>query len=78
MFLRTEQTIQYFMRKGIKGQHHPYKRKKTLVIFKCDNCSEEFTRDKGRIDPKSLCCVLFTTEAAGDMQFVVLGGGGIN
>lgn len=55
MFLRTEQTIQYFMRKGIKGQHHPYKRKKTLVIFKCDNCSEEFTRDKGRIDPKRLC-----------------------
>ena len=24
-------------------------------IFKCDNCSEEFTRDKGRIDPKRLC-----------------------
>ena len=55
MFIRTEQTVQYFMRKGVKGEHHPYKRNKTLVYFKCDNCSEEFVRDKGRIDPKRLC-----------------------
>jgi len=54
MFLRTEQKIQYYLRKGKKGQHHPYKRKKTIVFFECDNCHEEFTRDKGQVDPKRL------------------------
>ena len=53
MFLRTEKKIQYYMRKGKHG-HHPYKRKKTLVFFECDNCHEEFTRDKGQVDPKRL------------------------
>ena len=54
MFLRTEQKVQYFMRKGKKGQQHPYKRKKTLCVFECDNCHAEFIRDKGQVDPKRL------------------------
>ena len=54
MFKRTERKIQYFLRKGKKGQHHTYKRKKTLVVFKCDDCHEEFIRDKGKVDPKRL------------------------
>ena len=54
MFLRTERKIQYFLRKGKKGLHHTYKRKKTLVVFKCDDCHEEFIRDKGKVDPKRL------------------------
>jgi hypothetical protein len=44
MFLRTEKKIQYYMRK----------RKKTIVFFECDNCHEEFSRDKGQVDPKRL------------------------
>ena len=54
MFKRTERKIQYFLRKGKKGQHHTYKRKKTLVVFQCDSCHEEFMRDKGKVDPKRL------------------------
>ena len=54
MFKRTERKIQYFLRKGKKGQHPTYKRKKTLVVFQCDNCHVEFQRDKGKVDPKRL------------------------
>ena len=54
MFKRTERKIQYFLRKGKKGQHLTYKRKKTLVVFQCDSCHEEFMRDKGKVDPKRL------------------------
>ena len=25
-----------------------------MVIFKCDDCAEEFIRDKGKVDPKRL------------------------
>ncbi len=27
---------------------------KTVIIFECDNCHEEFKRDKGQVDPKRL------------------------
>ena len=56
MFKRTERKIQYFLRKGKKGQHHTYKRKKTLVVFQCDSCHEEFMRDKGLTDDYTHVC----------------------
>ena len=47
MFLRTEQEVKYYMRRSKGGKHHTYKRMRTIVVFQCDDCKEEFKRDKG-------------------------------
>ena len=54
MFLRTEQEVKYYMRRSKGGKHHTYKRMRTVVVFQCDDCKEEFKRDKGKVDPKRL------------------------
>ena len=54
MFLRTEQEVKYYMRRSKGGKHHTYKRMRTIVVFQCDDCKEEFKRDKGKVDPKRL------------------------
>lgn len=46
------QTI--YKRPSKSGQIHTYVRKKTVLIFKCDNCGTEFKRNKGSMDPKRL------------------------
>lgn len=62
MFLRKEiQEIQY-VRVSKLGQEHAYSRKKTVAIFRCDNCDEIFSRDLKHIDHRRLsnnyfhCC----------------------
>jgi transcription elongation factor Elf1 len=62
MFLKTEtQDIQY-VRRSKCGHEHTYKRKKTIAVFRCDNCDQEFKRDLKHIDRKRLsnnyfhCC----------------------
>lgn len=54
MFLRLEYQETTHTRLSKKGLEHTYTRQKTLVVFRCDSCSEVFTRDKGKIDPKRL------------------------
>ena len=49
MFLRTEQEVKYYMRRSKGGKHHTYKRMRTIVVFQCDDCKEEFKRDKGKV-----------------------------
>lgn len=36
------------------GKKHSYYRHKTLVKFRCDNCNNEFVRERGKMDPKRL------------------------
>lgn len=54
MFLRTEYVENQYVRPSKLGLEHRYTRNKTIVVFRCDCCSIEFTREKGSIDPKRL------------------------
>ena len=42
------------MRSSKLGKQHTYSRKKTMCLFRCDNCDNEFTRERGDMDPKRL------------------------
>lgn len=62
MFLKKEiQEIQH-VRVSKLGREHIYYRKKTVAIFRCDNCDEMFSRDLKHIDHRRLsnnyfhCC----------------------
>lgn len=62
MFLKIETQENQYVRLSKCGHEHKYTRKKTIVIFRCDNCDTEFTRDLKQIDRKRLsnnyfhCC----------------------
>lgn len=62
MFLKTEIQENQYVRHSKSGQEHTYKRKKTLAVFRCDNCDTVFTRDLKHVDRKRLsnnffhCC----------------------
>jgi ribosomal protein L37AE/L43A len=62
MFLKTVIVEGQYIRVSKCGQEHAYKRKKTLAIFRCDNCDAIFERDLKHIDRKRLsnnyfhCC----------------------
>lgn len=62
MFLKTETEINNYERVSKNGTIHSYQRKKTLALFRCDNCDAEFKRDLKSIDRKRLsnnyfhCC----------------------
>lgn len=62
MFIRTETVETHHERQSKNGKAHSYKRKKTVVIFCCDNCDAEFNRDLKKVDRKRLsnsyfhCC----------------------
>ena len=45
MFLGTEQKISEHTRRSKLGNEHKYKREKTIVKLRCDNCDNVFTRD---------------------------------
>jgi hypothetical protein len=36
------------------GNVHSYFRNKRIVKLRCDNCDEQFTRERGSMDPKRL------------------------
>ena len=44
----------WHMRRSKLGKQHTYNRKKTMVLLRCDNCNEEFARERGHMDPKRL------------------------
>jgi ribosomal protein L37AE/L43A len=51
-----------YVRVSKLGIEHAYTRKRTVLIFACDNCGVEFRRLKGSMDPKRIsnnyfhCC----------------------
>lgn len=62
MFLKKKTITTEYERSSKTGLIHRYKRKKTVAIFRCDNCDEMFERDLKHIDVKRLsnnyfhCC----------------------
>ena len=54
MFLKTEIQESQYVRRSKCGHEHTYTRKKTVVVLRCDNCDEEFTRDLKYVDRKRL------------------------
>lgn len=54
MFLREFKQRNTYVRTSKTGQCHNYYREKTLAIFACDNCGNEFSRDLKHIDRKRL------------------------
>ena len=62
MFLKTETEINNYERVSKNGTAHSYQRKKTVALFRCDNCDSEFKRDLKSMDRKRLnnnyfhCC----------------------
>jgi hypothetical protein len=63
MFLKIETQENQYLRRSKCGLEHAFSRKKTLAVFRCDNCDEEFQRDLKHMDRKRLsnnyfhCCV---------------------
>jgi len=62
MFLETEIRENRYSRQSKSGLEHVYSRKKTVAIFRCDNCDNVFERDLKHVDRKRLsnnyfhCC----------------------
>ena len=62
MFLKTKIQENQYVRLSKCGKEHVYKRKKTIAVFRCDNCDSLFSRDLKHIDRKRLsnnyfhCC----------------------
>jgi hypothetical protein len=62
MFLMTETQETEYTRASKTGLEHQYVRRKTLAMFRCDNCDELFYRDLKHVDRKRLsnnyfhCC----------------------
>jgi hypothetical protein len=62
MFIKVETQENQYSRVSKHGIEHIYKRKKTLAVFRCDNCNSDFTRDLKHVDHKRLsnnyfhCC----------------------
>ena len=62
MFLKTETEKSEYTRTSKCGLQHTYKRFKTVAVFRCDNCNEEFKRPLKKIQQKRLsnnyfhCC----------------------
>jgi len=62
MFIGTEVEKNIYERTSKNGQVHSYERRKTLAVFRCDNCDIQFKRELKKIDRKRLsnnyfhCC----------------------
>lgn len=54
MFLNEYTVETKRKRKSKLGVEHEYCTKKTICVFRCDNCSIEFERERGSMDPKRL------------------------
>ena len=54
MFIKEYKVETRHTRLSKNGQEHAYKRSKTYVILRCDNCDSEFQRERGKMDPKRL------------------------
>jgi DNA-directed RNA polymerase subunit RPC12/RpoP len=50
MFLSTKKIVMHYVRKSRLGIEHPYSKIKTLVVLKCDGCSNTFEREQGKMN----------------------------
>lgn len=62
MFLKTKSQESQYVRISKLGTEHTYTRKKTLAVFRCDNCDKNFERELKKVSSKRLsnnyfhCC----------------------
>ena len=62
MFLKTETEVHEYKRPSKLGREHVYRRRKTMAVFRCDECQELFKRELKKIQKKRLsnnyfhCC----------------------
>lgn len=62
MFLKKKTVESKYVRTSKLGEEHEYRRRKTVALFRCDNCDEQFERDLKHMDSKRLsnnyfhCC----------------------
>ena len=54
MFLKKEIQQSQYVRLSKLGVEHEYARRKTVAIFRCDNCDSEFKRDLKTMDHRRL------------------------
>lgn len=54
MFIGQESIKKQHVRTSKKGLSHVYFRHKTILLFRCDNCNEEFRREKRSMDAKRI------------------------
>jgi len=54
MYIGTEFRENYYVRVSSRGKTHTFKRKKTVLVMRCDCCQEVFHRDRGNMDPNRL------------------------
>ena len=54
MFLKEFQKETRHVRTSKLGKTHSYNRLKSFVVLRCDSCDVEFTRPRGKMDPKRL------------------------
>lgn len=54
MFLRQDAIKTQHLRKSKLGMTHKYYRTKIVLVFRCDNCNEEFHREKRLMDPRRI------------------------
>jgi hypothetical protein len=54
MFLRKETRIEEHVRTSKLGHEHVYKRAKTVAMFRCDNCDDNFERELKKVDHRRL------------------------
>jgi predicted RNA-binding Zn-ribbon protein involved in translation (DUF1610 family) len=54
MFLKKEIQQSQYVRISKLGMAHEYYRRKTVAVFRCDNCDTEFTRDLRNMDHRRL------------------------
>jgi hypothetical protein len=54
MFIREFSTQTRHTRKSKLGNEHLYTREKKFCVFRCDCCAKEFSRERGKMDPKRI------------------------
>jgi hypothetical protein len=54
MFIKEIKKQTRYSRKSKLGKSHTYYRESTIVVLRCDNCDEEFSRQKGNMSAKRL------------------------
>ena len=48
MFIREFEEETRHTRRSKSGRKHSYRRTKTIVVLRCDNCDIEFSRERAR------------------------------
>ena len=54
MFINEYRKEFRYTRKSKLGVDHAYSRKKSMVVLRCDNCSKQFERERGNMDPNRI------------------------